>query len=655
MSSFKYPQNSVFEHNGAFYQIISVLNKGDGYVVRQLDTNKDQYIPHSELIEKFSGAEIKKIVGPAEARGFYGRPLEDLNPQTQLEVKRRRAYVEELLKEPELKFTKPFLYQVASKVAARIHDAVVPSAATLWRWVSKYSQDRNTRALVPRFDRRGKRSGMNDEQTSFILKAIERASLGPRVSIKTILAQFKSLIIGENQLRLPVEQMRFISESTLRRRLDEIGQEQLVDLRINHKNLDAIYKMVGAGVVVFDILERVEVDHTPLDLFIVDTESGEILGRPTLTIAIDCYSRMPLGYFISMAPPSSESLIGLFRHMVERKSPVKAALEGVKVKNLWPCYGTMQVLVVDNGLEFHGTAFDQVCYDLGISIIYCPKRAPKNKGRIERFIKTINHSFIHTLPGSTLAKFHERGDYDPLKHAVLTMAQLHHVFEKWLLDDYAQSIHAGIKTTPWKKWHEGLSRVVPTPPENIENLKLRIGRPAERKIQAQGILFLGEWYASWELERIRRESVGSKVRIVSDPFDMGSIQVWAPDAQDPITVPAVNQSCLNGLTLTQHKFQREIKRNAGTSGVDREAPESSKLEVSNAIFDLQQSKKVRQKQKAARFRGISSLHPEGTIRGADTAALLKMQPTMKPVFDGGIPEESLERYTNFTLDEEATA
>ncbi|MEL4419744.1 integrase, partial [Shewanella algae] len=64
------------------------------------------------------------------------------------------------------------------------------------------------------------------------------------------------------------------------------------------------------------ILERVEIDHTPLDLFLVDDRTGLPCGRPTLTMCLDHFSKMPLGYHLSFSAPSLGAVIGALRHAV---------------------------------------------------------------------------------------------------------------------------------------------------------------------------------------------------------------------------------------------------------------------------------------------------------------------------------------------------
>lgn len=57
----------------------------------------------------------------------------------------------------------------------------------------------------------------------------------------------------------------------------------------------------------FDVsrpLQVVQVDHTKADIFVVDEESRQPIGRPWLTLAMDVCSRMVPGFYLTMAAPS---------------------------------------------------------------------------------------------------------------------------------------------------------------------------------------------------------------------------------------------------------------------------------------------------------------------------------------------------------------
>jgi putative transposase len=52
-------------------------------------------------------------------------------------------------------------------------------------------------------------------------------------------------------------------------------------------------------------LEVVQIDHTPLDVLVVDELERQPLGRPWLTLAIDVASRLVTGFHVALERPSS--------------------------------------------------------------------------------------------------------------------------------------------------------------------------------------------------------------------------------------------------------------------------------------------------------------------------------------------------------------
>lgn len=92
-----------------------------------------------------------------------------------------------------------------------------------------------------------------------------------------------------------------------------MNNQWLSIIRLKEKYVDKHFRATGAGVINKFILERVEVDHTPLDVIVLNEKTGLADGRPTLTLLLDRYSRMPLGFEIGFEVPSelSVSLGGL--------------------------------------------------------------------------------------------------------------------------------------------------------------------------------------------------------------------------------------------------------------------------------------------------------------------------------------------------------
>jgi len=70
-------------------------------------------------------------------------------------------------------------------------------------------------------------------------------------------------------------------------------------------------------------LMRVEIDHTPVDVILVDAEDGLPLGRPTLTSVLDIATRYPLGYYLGFEPPSYLAVCEALTHAFKPKGDVR--------------------------------------------------------------------------------------------------------------------------------------------------------------------------------------------------------------------------------------------------------------------------------------------------------------------------------------------
>ena len=51
--------------------------------------------------------------------------------------------------------------------------------------------------------------------------------------------------------------------------------------------------------------EDMQIDHTKVDIILVDEVHRQPIGRPWITVAIDIFSRMVAGFYISLDPPGS--------------------------------------------------------------------------------------------------------------------------------------------------------------------------------------------------------------------------------------------------------------------------------------------------------------------------------------------------------------
>ncbi|WP_298829463.1 hypothetical protein [uncultured Piscinibacter sp.] len=107
-----------------------------------------------------------------------------------------------------------------------------------------------------------------------------------------------------------------VSRETVRQIALGVDRYQIMRSRWGRSVADAKRKPRSAGVVTTRPLERVELDHFLCDVHLVCHRTGVPLGRPWLTLAVDHYSGMVVGYHLSFAPPSAASVLACLRHSI---------------------------------------------------------------------------------------------------------------------------------------------------------------------------------------------------------------------------------------------------------------------------------------------------------------------------------------------------
>jgi len=94
---------------------------------------------------------------------------------------------------------------------------------------------------------------------------------------------------------------------TIEARLEDVDLRKRAKRRGEHKIEKAATAVPGA-LTASRPLEIVQIDHTKADIFVVDEETRETIGRPCRTLAMDVFTRMVTGFYLSMDQPVSVAL-----------------------------------------------------------------------------------------------------------------------------------------------------------------------------------------------------------------------------------------------------------------------------------------------------------------------------------------------------------
>ncbi|QWP77218.1 transposase family protein [Lysobacter sp. K5869] len=316
------------------------------------------------------------------------------------------------------------------------------SERQLWRLIRDFRQHETTSGLVIQVT--GRKAGakvLPAEVERVITEMIEAYFLQPERWTRTALHERTVAECARQGLRPPA--FRTVSS-----RLDDYQNRDSQRKRIGAKAARYQYEPMPGHVEVSRPLERVEIDHTPLDVMIrSDDPYCDYVGRPWLTVAIDVCTRCVLGIHIGFEAPSILSVALCLTHCVLPKSP--AAEFGVPLD--WIMHGVPKEIVVDNGKDFVSAAFRRGCEQYGILLTYRPVGSPHYGGSIERLIGTMVGQ-CHLLPGTTKNSVKARRDYDSVKHAALTLSQVRSWFVEQLLGRYHLLPHRMLRIPPEAAW-----------------------------------------------------------------------------------------------------------------------------------------------------------------------------------------------------------
>jgi putative transposase len=357
------------------------------------------------------------------------------------------------------------------------------------------------------------------------------------------------------------------SESTIRRRLKTLS---LAEHRLRgekHPETKPIYGVTPVSDIPLDWLQ---IDHTPVDLIIVDPIDRSPIGRPWITVAIDVFSRCIAGFHLSLEAPSATS-VGLCLTMVA--SDKVSWLQQRDIEARWPIVGKPCRLGVDNASEFHSAAFERGCAQHGITIEWRPPGLPHFGGVVERVIGTLMQ-LVHALPGTTFSNPTQRGDYDSDKNACLTLEEL----ERWLAvaitKYYHLHPHEGMDDEiPLHRYEQGLqvliaaNKTIPIP-RDPRTFLIDFLPVVRRSLQRDGITIDHITYYSNALRpwiQIRNQPVPLLIR--RDPRDLSRIFVLDAEHNVYLEVP-YRMLSRPAITLWEHKLARKRLREQRRTAVD---------------------------------------------------------------------------------------
>lgn len=359
-------------------------------------------------------------------------------------------------------------------------------------------------------------------------------------------------VIREIQLLCHKLELTAPHPNTIRSRIKKLSTYETLKAREGNKTAQSAQSLIKGQFPGADFpLSVVQVDHTRIDIILVDDVHRLPLNRPWLTLLIDVFSRMVLGFYISFDPPGNLSLGLCLSHAF---FPKENWLAKLNIETTWPCWGLPRTIHADNAKEFRGDMLQKACKEYGIHLEWRPVATPHYGAHIERLLGTLNQE-IHGIPGTTYSNPKQRGEYDSEAQSIMTLGEFETWFTILCVETYHQRPHSQLGMAPIAKWQEGIlgTKKKPgtgLPPRIIDEMRLKLDlMPFEtRTVQQYGIIWdhieyqhdvLRRWINAPDPEYPKHKR---KFLCRRDPRDISRIWFYDPEVHQYYAIPYRNTS-----------------------------------------------------------------------------------------------------------------
>ena len=552
------------------------------------------------------------------------RPIESFTDAQWKIAKFRYEVIRPVLETPTKK------HKIIAEQAAKFDVAT----RTIIRWIDRHQSTGTLSSLVP--NNSNKRGGkLSKSVEKIITEAIKSKYLTKqRGTQKAVIKEVARLCKKANQKKP--------ADNTIRERIKALDLREVSKKRDGKKASREKYDLVKGQFPDADFpLATVQIDHTQLDLELVDDEDRLPISRPWLTLAIDSFSRMITGMYLSLDHPSAFSVGMCIRNSVLEKDVMisKLGIEGE-----WPVWGKMRKLHFDNGKDFKSATIIKACEEHKIDIDYRPVNTPNYGAHIERMMGTINTS-VHSLPGTTFSNILKKGINNPREGAAITLDEARRILLLFIVGDYHQRLHSSLGQSPLSKWREGINgtdkragRGIISTIEDPERFALDFLPLAERSIQRTGITWDRINYSSEILQRwvgVKKGGQNVKFTVRRDPHDISRIYFLDPELEEYFEIP-YRDTGYPSISVWELRAIIKRLRDKGQSEIDEElifrTYDSIEHEVSTAKKKTTAVRRAQQRKKdnAVRLETEPKQRPRLIVNNTDEAENLDSDDEQSP-------------------------
>ncbi|MFM0304748.1 hypothetical protein PQQ99_32010 [Paraburkholderia sediminicola] len=355
------------------------------------------------------------------------------------------------------------------------------------------------------------------------------------------------------------------------------------------------------------------IDATIADIFLVLAyDRTVIVGRPTVYLAMDVWSRMVVGFYVSYDPPAFES-VALMLENIAMPKELLCARYGIKIdRSLWPCeYLPTSGFVADRGSDFMKTAtWQAVNKELATPISNVKAWDPTLRALMERRFAILPAYYQRASYGIVEADAATRGAPHYAWDAKLTIAEFTRRLVRAILrynqtpigrrNAVPEMVAAGLADTPLNRWYWGMENLSGSlRSHSIEEIRCATWPTDTALPTRHGLEWRGAYYTSpfieSELIHCWGKAAKQPVPVRFNPNDPSTFILAGATGLEYAKPAATNVHAPSGETLMEWQIYRDM--NARTAREQHDALESQR--VIDLLNNAEESQAARDQQKAA--------------------------------------------------------
>lgn len=316
-----------------------------------------------------------------------------------------------------------------------------------------------------------------------------------------------------------------------------------------YKNVDKIKASVSDNILKKDIRplhstatihalgpgSRYEIDATIADVILVsDHDRNQPVGRPTVYVVVDVFSRFIVGWYIGFENPSYVAAIQALNVALTDKSNFFKDLEIETDNFTWPLPGLPDAILADRG-ELLGHQIEGLESSNKVRIENTPPYRGDAKGIVEQRFKILQAEFKKFTPGEVIGPtVRKRGGKNYWLDGKLTISEFTEIIvssivirnfvdpiEKY---DRAKDMPPDLSKIPIHLWNWGLqNRTGRLRKANADSVRIALLPREQASVSAQGICIFSVYYSAPEIielgwmHRSDKSNRPKKVEVAYDP------------------------------------------------------------------------------------------------------------------------------------------